>query len=178
MKVKVFEKTPGCMPEVFEVGDWIDLKSGVDIRLYGPKANRLHRYNRSKEDVPEERFREVDFHDAVIPLGVCIQVPKGYECILAPRSSAFKKYGIIQVNSIGVIDQTYCSEEDEWMMHVVGTRKVIIPKGTRIAQFRVQLSQNATAWQKIKHLFSPKVKLVKVEHLNNPVRGGFGSTNN
>ena len=178
MKVKVFEKTANSMPAVINVGDWIDLRTSEDIKLKSPIASTLHRLNRSKENVPEERFRDVEFQSTLIPLGVCIQVPKGYECILAPRSSTFMKYGVIQANSIGVIDHTYCSEKDEWKMSVVALRSTTIPKGTRIAQFRVQLSQNATIWQKIKHVFSSGVKLVKVEHLDNKERGGFGSTGN
>ena len=103
-----------------------------------------------------------------------MEIPKGYEAILAPRSSTFRKYGLLQTNSIGVIDNSYCSEEDEWGMAVVATRRVTIPKGTRVAQFRIQLSQKATPWQKIKWLFCSAPKLQQVTELNNPKRGGFG----
>jgi len=177
-KIKILEKTPGCFPAVFDVGDWMDLCTGEEIKLKAPQANKMHTWNKSKENVPEVKVRDVDFDSKVIPLGVCIQVPKGYESIIVPRSSTFKKYGLIQANNIGVIDQTYSSDKDEWKMPVIATRAVTIPKGTRIAQFRIQLSQKATSWQKIKWLFSSGVKLKKVSHLNNPERGGFGSTGN
>lgn len=71
---------------------------------------------------------------------------------------------------------SYCGNEDEWKMPVLATRDVTIPKGTRIAQFKVQLSQKATWWQKLKWLFSSSIKIEKVASLDNPVRGGFGST--
>ena len=114
----------------------------------------------------------------LISLGVIIKLPEGYEAILAPRSSTFKKYGIIETNSMGVIDNSYNSDEDIWKMPMVALRDTMIPKGTRIAQFRVQLSQKATFWQKLRWLFSSGVKLQKVETLVNEARGGFGSTGN
>ena len=73
---------------------------------------------------------------------------------------------------------SYCSDKDEWKFPALATRKVTIPKGTRIAQFKIQLSQKATVGQKIKWLFSDKIELVKVNSLDNPERGGFGSTDN
>lgn len=173
MTIKVLEKTPGCLPEIIEKGDWVDLVTAEEITLKEPIATTLQRHRKNGE---EERTRKVIFDYKLIPLGVCIEVPKGYESILVPKSSTFKKYGIIQTNSEGIIDQTYSSDEDEWKMPVAATRAVTIPKGTRIAQFRVQLSQKATFWQKIKWLFSGSLKIKKVESLSNPVREGFGST--
>lgn len=171
MTIKVLEKTEGCMPIMFEQGDWCDLFTAEDVTLKEPFAAML---KRKQKDGEEERTRVVTFDSILIPLGVCIEVPKGYESILVPRSSTFKKYGIIQTNSEGIIDQTYSSNEDEWKMPVAATRAITIPKGTRIAQFRVQLSQKATLWQKIKWLFSSSIKLQKVDSLSNPKRGGFG----
>lgn len=176
MKIKVFEKTKGCFPKEFEVGDWFDLCAAKDIKLVASTASTL-RYSTKKNPVSEEdkpKKRNVTFQSVLIPLGVCMEIPKGYEAIIVPRSSTFKKYGVIQTNSEGIIDNSYSSEKDEWKFPVLATRDVIIPKGTRIAQFRVQLSQKATSWQKLKWLFSGKMKLVKVEHLDNAVRGGFG----
>lgn len=171
MTIKVLEKIEGCMPVIIDNGDFIDLRTAEDITLECPHAKMLHKH-KTKEGV--ERKREVILNSTLIPLGVCIALPKGYEGILVPRSSTFKKWGILQTNSIGVIDFTYSGDEDEWKLPVIATRKVTIPKGTRIAQFRIQLSQKATIWQKIKWLFSGKIKLKKVDHLNNEVRGGFG----
>ena len=174
MKIKVLIKTDGCIPMVFEQGDFIDLITAKDIELKAPYAKALRR--KTKDGEITERYRDVQFEYTLIPLGICVEVPKGFESYIVPRSSTFKKYGLIQTNSIGIIDQSYCSDDDEWKMPVLATRKVTIPKGTRIAQFRVQLSQKATPWQKIKWMLSRKPELVYVSSLNNAKRGGFGST--
>lgn len=171
MKIKVLEKTEGCMPEIFEKGDWIDLKTAEEITLRGPHAKMLHKHKKEDE---VERFRDVIFNYSIIKLGICMELPKGYEALVVPRSSTFKKYGLLQTNSIGVIDQTYSSDKDEWGWPVMSTRMVTIPKGTRVGQFRVQLSQKATIWQKIKWLFTSSIKIEKVNSLDNPERKGFG----
>ncbi len=176
MKIKILEKTPGCMPEEFKVGEWYDLKTTEDIKLKAPQANKMHIRNKGKENEAEIRTRDVDFYSTLIPLGVAMEIPEGYEAVIAPRSSSFLKWGILQTNSIGIIDSSYCSDKDEWKMPVVATRTITIPKGTRICQFRIQLSQKATIWQKIKWLFSKKAKLEQVFSLENEERGGFGST--
>lgn len=119
-------------------GDWIDLRTGVDVFM-----------------------RKGDFQ--LIPLGVAIQLPENNEALLIPRSSTFKKYGIIQANSVGLIDESYCGENDEWMFPAYATKDVVIPKNTRICQFRIQEHQ-------------PLVKITEVEHLSGTNRGGFGST--
>lgn len=173
MKIKIKEITSGCMPEIIKVGEWIDLTTAEDVRLFVPHAKMLHK---KKEESQTERFRDVIFAYTLLDLGVAMQLPEGYEAILAPRSSSFKKYGIIQTNGIGIIDSSFCAEEDIWKMPVLATRAITIPKGTRIAQFRIQLSQKASVWQKLKWLFSSKIQLEKVDSLNNAPRGGFGST--
>lgn len=124
--------------EKIEVGDWIDLYAAQDIKLEAG-----------------------DF--TLIPLGVAMKLPEGYEAILAPRSSTFKKYGIIQTNSIGVIDNSYCGNNDQWMLAVYATRDIRIPANARICQFRIQECQ-------------PKIKFVECDDLGSPDRGGFGST--
>ena len=121
-----------------EKSDWIDLRVSEDISL-------------SKDE-----FK-------LIPLGVAIQLPEGYEAIVAPRSSTFKKYGIIQTNSIGVIDESYCGNDDQWYMPVYATRNTIIKKNSRICQFRI-----------IKH--QPELIFTEVDDLGNENRGGHGST--
>lgn len=82
---------------------------------------------------------------------------------MAPRSSTFKKYGLLQTNGIGVIDETYCGENDKLMMSVYATRDCVVPKGERIAQFRIQPNQGAVAAR-------------VVDHMEDADRGGFGST--
>lgn len=106
-------------------------------------------------------FEAGDFQ--LISLGISVHVPYGYEAILAPRSSTFKNFGIIQTNSIGVIDESYSGDKDIWKMPVYATRPIDIPSGTRIAQFRIQRNQG-----------SPK--LIEVDYLGEDNRGGIGST--
>ena len=99
----------------------------------------------------------------LIPLGVGMALPEGYEAHIVPRSSTFKNFGILQVNSMGVIDESYCGDNDEWHLPVLAMRETQIEKGDRIAQFRI-----------IEH--QPAIRIETVETLGNPDRGGFGST--
>lgn len=124
--------------EPIEVGDWTDLRCAEDVEL---KAGEYK----------------------MIPLGVAMELPKGYEALVAPRSSTFKKYGVILVNSIGVIDESYCGDGDEWNFLAYALRDTKIPKNERICQFRI-----------IEH--QPQVKLIKTDFLGNSNRGGIGST--
>lgn len=165
------------MPEIFKGGDWIDLFAAEDITLKAPQANKMHIRGKNKENTGE-RTRDVDFDYKLIPLGVAMKLPKGMEARIVPRSSTFKKYGLLQANSIGIVDYSYNGEKDEWKFPVVATRAITIPKGTRICQFRIQLSQKATMWQKLKWLFSSGINIKQVQSLDNPSRGGFGSTGN
>lgn len=177
MIIKVLEKTEGCMPEILENGDWIDLRLAEDVRLNCPKACKLHRRkDKEKEGNMEERIRDVLFDSALVRLGVAIALPKGMEAYILPRSSTFKKYGLLQTNSKAVIDYSFRGNEDEWRLPVIATRAVTIPKGTRIAQFRIALSQKAGTWQKLRWLLSSGIELVKVDSLGSENRGGFGST--
>lgn len=101
---------------------------------------------------------------AVISLGFSCQLPKGYFAMLLPRSSTFKKYGIMQTNSVGIIDESFCGNDDVWAMPVVALRtNVHISKNDRIGQFIIL--------PKI-----PSVSFKTVEDLGNKNRGGFGST--
>lgn len=118
--------------------DWIDLRASEDVEL---KAGE---------------FR-------LIPLGIAMELPKGYEAHLVPRSSTFKNYGILQTNSCGIIDCSYCGDEDMWRMPVYATRDTVIHKNDRICQFRIMENQ-------------PKVIFDEVTSLDNASRGGFGST--
>ena len=124
--------------ERFNVGDWIDLRCAEDVTM---KAGE---------------FR-------MIPLGVCMELPEGYEALVAPRSSTFKKYGVVLVNSIGIIDESYRGDGDEWNFLAYAVRDTEIPKNERICQFRI-----------IEH--QPLILLKEVEHLGNADRGGIGST--
>ena len=88
---------------------------------------------------------------------------EGYEAHIVPRSSTFKNYGILQTNSMGVVDYTYRGDGDQWRMPAYATRDVTIEKNARICQFRIMKNQ-------------PRLTFTKVEHLDGPDRGGFGST--
>ena len=103
-------------------------------------------------------------------------MPDGFEAIIAPRSSLFKTFGVTVPNSIGIIDNLYKGDNDVWGLPLLAFRKTVIPKGTRVAQFRIQLSQKATWKQKVKWLMSSSIKIKKVKTLEGKSRGGFGST--
>lgn len=118
--------------------DWIDLRSSEDI------------------DIKQGEFK-------LIKLGVAMELPKGYEAHIAPRSSTFKNFGIIQTNSFGIIDESYCGNNDEWKMPVYALRDTHINKNDRICQFRIVKKQ-------------PKIKFNIVDTLNNVDRNGIGST--
>lgn len=172
IKVKRFNELLD-LPKVTEKGDWIDLRTSETVTMHAPQAGTLKRH---KIDGKEESHRDVEFDFKLIPLGVAMKLPKGFEAVLLPRSSTYKKFGIIQTNSMGVIDNTYCGNNDEWKYPAIALRDTVIKKGDRICQFRIQLSQKATLWQKIKWFLSSGIKIVKVDSLDNNDRGGFGST--
>lgn len=175
MKIKVKNIRSNQKIEIIDKGDWIDLAVASDITLKGPIAETLHR--KKGEDDVVNKFRSVIFPEAVnIPLGVAMQLPKGYEAIIVPRSSTYKRYGIICVNSLGIIDYTYSGNDDEWKFPALAMRDTKIEEGCRICQFRIQLSQKATMWQKIKWIFTSKIEIEYVDHLSDTDRGGFGST--
>lgn len=173
MKVKVREITKGCKFEYINKGEWIDLKSAIDINIPSCEAESLKR--RMFKGV-EYRSRLIDMPVYKIPLGIAMQLPEGYEAIIAPRSSTPFEFNVIQANSIGIIDNSYCGNDDEWQFTCIPLKDASIKKGDRICQFRIQLSQKATIWQKIKWLFSNKIKFIWVDKLENNNRGGFGTT--
>lgn len=158
MKIKV-RLLNGAQPlTVIKKGDWIDLKANDEVVVTGPHIEN----------------NNVKFEAYKIPLGIAMKLPKGYEAIIAPRSSMFKQYDITQWNSIGVVDNTYCGNNDEWGLGVIAYANNVIPKDARICQFRIQLSQKATIWQKIKWLFTSKIEFEYVDDLNSIDRNGFG----
>ena len=118
--------------------DWIDLRVAEDVVL-----------------------KKGDFK--LVSMGVSMQVPDGYEMIMAPRSSTFKNFGLIQTNSLGIIDESYCGDNDIIRMPVYATRDTELHVNDRIAQFRI-----------IEH--QPSIIFDEVDSLGNSDRGGFGST--
>lgn len=103
---------------------------------------------------------------AMIRLGIAMKLPKGYEAHVVPRSSTYRRWGIIQTNGVGIIDESYCGDEDEWMMPVYATRNTQIKKNERICQFRI------TKKMPVLEI----IPLTENESLGNKNRGGFGST--
>lgn len=99
----------------------------------------------------------------LIPLGVAMQLPDGYKANVYPRSSTFKNFGIIMVNSVGQIDESYCGDTDQWMFPAYALRDTVIHKNDRICQFEIQKKQ-------------PQIEFVEVDSLGNKPRGGIGST--
>ena len=124
--------------DAFENGDWIDLRAAEDIEM---KAG--------------------DFR--LISLGVSMQLPEGYEAHIVPRSSTYKHWGIIQANHMGVIDNSYCGDNDVWKFPAIAIRDTQIYKNDRICQFRIVRKQ-------------PEFEFEEVDYLENNDRGGFGST--
>ena len=137
LKVKYFDKEIEKIQKINK-GDWIDLRSAADIFL------------------TKGQF-------ALIPLGVGMVLPEGYEAHIAPRSSTFKNWKILQVNSVGVVDNSYSGDADQWMMPVYATEDTEIKKNDRICQFRI-----------IEKM--PELEIEEVKHLNDKSSGGFGST--
>lgn len=157
------------LPEVIQKGDWIDLRAAKSVSMIAPQAGTLQK-------TAERSFRNVGLTSALIPLGVAMQLPKGFEAVVLPRSGTFKNFGVILANSQGVIDNSYCGDNDEWKFQAIALRDTEIKEGDRICQFRIQLSQKATMWQKLKWLLSSGVEIVEVNSLDNSNRGGFSTT--
>ena len=118
--------------------DWIDLRAAKDMHFD-------------------------QFEQKLIPLGVAMELPEGYEAHLLPRSSTYKNFGIIMANSMGIIDNSYCGDNDQWMFNAIALRETMVHKNDRICQFRIMKKQ-------------PTIKFDIVEKLGNDDRGGFGST--
>ena len=135
--IKIKYHTDGIEISKINVGDWIDLRSAEDVII-----------NRG------------DFK--LISLGVSMKLPNGYEAHVVPRSSTFKTWGILQTNSMGVIDNSYSGNGDIWRFPTYATKDTEIKKGDRICQFRI--------------IEKAKMKLEKVDDLGDNNRGGFGST--
>ena len=168
MKIKVKLFNIMCAFEPIKKGDWIDLKSSVNISFEGPHALTLSK-GRDK--------REVIFDSKMIPLGIGMQLPKGYEAVVNSRSSTFKAFGIVMQNGQGVIDHTYSGPNDQWHYPAIALKEGLpIIEGDRICQFKIQLSQKATIWQKIKWLFTSKIEFEFVDNYDGEDRGGLGST--
>ena len=138
----------------------------IQIRYFTDRIDRLC-YVDGKSDWIDLRAAEtVEFKAGefkLIPLGVAMKLPAGYEALVAPRSSTFKNFGILQANSLGIIDESYCGDNDQWRFPAYAVRDTVVHVNDRICQFRL-----------IEH--QPRLSFAPVEHLDGPDRGGFGST--
>ena len=162
MKIKVKYHNSRCKFDFISKGEWIDLRASGDTVFTGPYMSELD--------------GKVIFDYQLIPLGFAMELPKDFEAILAPRSSTFKNYCIISSNAIGIIDSSFSGNNDQWMFPALAFKSRNINEGERICQFRIQPSQKASIWTKIKWLFTNKIEFVEVDDLQNANRGGIGST--
>ena len=121
-----------------ENGAWIDLRAAETVTLKAGESR-------------------------LISLGVSIRLPEGYEAHVAPRSSTFRTWGILQTNSVGVVDESYCGDDDIWKFPVLAVRDTVIHENDRICQFRI-----------LKKM--PDFSIEEVSTLGGKNRGGFGST--
>ena len=140
MKIEIKYFVEGLEPLAYVDGksDWIDLRAAQDVCL------------------KKDEFK-------LIPLGIGMKLPEGYEAHVVPRSSTFKNFGIIQTNHCGVIDESYCGDNDQWFFPAYAMRDTEIKKNDRICQFRIMEHQ-------------PAFDFVTVEKLGEVDRGGHGST--
>lgn len=138
IKIKYFTDKIEKLAYIDGKSDWIDLRAAEDVAL-----------------------KKGEF--CLIPLGVAMELPKGYEAHVVPRSSTFKNFGIIQTNHQGVIDCSYCGDNDQWFMPAYAVRDTQIHINDRICQFRIMENQ-------------PKLSFEQVQSLDNADRGGHGST--
>ena len=173
MKLKIKIKSPYEI-KITSKGDWFDLKYvGEDITFDGFENVKT---NYVDEQGKKHYKKRVTPKVQLLDLGVAMQLPKGFEAIVAPRSSTPKHYGILCANSIGIIDNSYCGENDIWKFPAFVFNSKTIKYNDRICQFRIQLSQKATVLQKLKWLFTSGIKFQYVDKLENENRGGIGST--
>lgn len=137
IKIKYFDNEIDKIEKI-SIGDWIDLRSAETVQL-----------------------KKGEFH--LVPLGVGMKLPDGYEANIVPRSSTYKNFKVLQTNSFGVIDNSYSGDNDQWFYPVIAMEDTTINKNDRICQFRINKTQ-------------PMIEFEEVEHLDNVNRGGIGST--
>ena len=138
IKIKYFTDKIEKLAYIGGKSDWVDLRSAEDVTL-----------------------KKGEFK--LIPLGIAMELPKGYEAHVVPRSSTYKNFGVIQTNHMGVIDETYCGDNDQWFMPVLAMRDTRIHVNDRICQFRIMEHQ-------------PELVFEETEILGHADRGGHGST--
>lgn len=172
MKIRVLRKNKNLeLPKIIDKGDWIDLRLSETTSFKAPYANMLRRKTKDNNTF---RTRDIVFDNKTLSLGIAMELPKGFEAQVLPRSSTFRKYGLILTNSEGIIDYSYRGNNDVWGANVLAFKNSTIPEGERLFQFKIVLSQKATPWQRIKWLFNRKIEFIEVDNLGNEDRHGFG----
>lgn len=137
IKIKYFDNEIDKIEKI-SIGDWIDLRSAETVQL-----------------------KKGEFH--LVPLGVGMKLPDGYEANIVPRSSTYKNFKVLQTNSFAVIDNSYSGDNDQWFYPVIAMEDTTINKNDRVCQFRINKTQ-------------PMIEFEEVEYLDNVNRGGIGST--
>ena len=138
IRIKYFTDKIEKLTYIDGKSDWIDLRAAEDVSL-----------------------KKGEF--ALIPLGIAMALPPGYEAHVVPRSSTFKNFGIIQTNHFGIIDESYCGDNDQWYFPAYALRDTEIHVNDRICQFRIMEHQ-------------PTIQFEETEKLTGADRGGIGST--
>lgn len=138
IKIKYFEEDVERIRLIENKSDWYDLRAAETVTML-----------------------KGDFR--LISLGVAMELPRGYEAHVVPRSSTFKNFGVLQTNGMGIIDEAYKGNGDQWFFPALAMRNTTIKKGDRICQFRIVQKQ-------------PPIEFIEVEHIDNEDRGGHGST--
>ena len=144
----------------------VEMEEKIKIKYHVKELEKL-RYIDGKSDwidlrVAEEvKMKAGEFR--LISMGISVELPKGYEMWILPRSSAFKNFGVIQTNAVGVVDESFCGDNDIIHMPILAMRDTEMHINDRIGQFRIAKHQ-------------AEIHFVEVEHLNHADRGGFGTT--
>lgn len=142
------------------------MKETINIKYLTDSIDKLTYIDGKSDWIDLRAAKTVDMEPMefkLIPLGIAMQLPAGYEAHMIPRSSTFKNFGIIQANSMGLIDESYCGDNDQWYFPAIALRKTTILANDRICQFRIMKHQ-------------PQIEFREVDSLNNESRGGIGST--
>lgn len=138
IKIKYFTDKIEKLKYIDGKSDWIDLRASETV------------------EIKKDEFK-------LIPLGIAMELPDGYEARIVPRSSTFKTFGIIQTNHMGIVDKSYCGDNDQWFFPAYAFKDTVININERICQFRIEKNQ-------------PQIYFNEVFELNNADRGGYGST--
>ncbi len=141
-------------------------KETIQIQYHSKDIDKLQYIDGKSDWIDLRAAEKVEFKAGdfkLINLGISMRIPKGYEAHIAPRSSTFKTWGLLQTNSVGVVDYSYNTSDDIWMVPMYATRDTVVEVNDRIAQFRIVKNQ-------------PAIIFDEVDHLDGEARGGFGST--